>query len=116
PRWGEAVEFTVAELKDGKPVAYPNQDVNKAEGDPAEQLVSVQSVVVDDRDRLWILDTGSINMRPAKPGGQKLICVDPANDRIVKTFRFKSDVALPTTYLNDVRFDTERGVAFITDS
>src|SRR6266516_7018656 len=24
PRWGDPVEFTVAELKDGKPVAYPN--------------------------------------------------------------------------------------------
>ena len=55
PRWGDPVEFTVAELKDGQPAAFPDKQINKAEGDPARQLVSVQSVVVDDQDRLWIL-------------------------------------------------------------
>src|SRR5439155_11762073 len=116
PRWGDPVEFTVAELKDGQPVAFPDKQINKAEGDPARQLVSVQSVVVDDQDRLWILDTGSINMGPAKPGGQKLICVDLKTNRIEKTFRFKPDVALPSTYLNDLRFDTDKSLGFITDS
>src|SRR5436190_7061592 len=85
PRWGDPVEFTVAELKDGKPVPFPNKEINKAEGDPAAQLVSVQSVVVDDQDYLWILDTGSINMGPHKPNGPKLICVDLKNNQIVKT-------------------------------
>jgi sugar lactone lactonase YvrE len=116
PRWGDPVEFTVAELKDGKPLPFPNKQINKAEGDPAQQLVSVQSVVIDDQDRLWILDTGSINMGPHKPNGPKLLCVDLRNDQVIKTIRFKDDVALPTSYLNDVRFDTERGRGFISDS
>ncbi len=116
PRWGDPVEFTVAELQDGKPVAYPNKDINKAEGDPSQQFVSVQSVVVDDQDRLWILDTGSVNMGPHKPNAPKLVCVDLKTDVIEKTIPFKEDVALPTTYLNDIRFDTQRGLGFITDS
>src|SRR4051812_25284430 len=29
PRWGDSVEFTVAELKDGKLNAYPNLETNK---------------------------------------------------------------------------------------
>src|SRR5678816_3755495 len=59
PRWGDPVTFTVAELKDGKPVAYPDATFSVYDKErPKETLVSVQSVVVDPADRLWILDTG----------------------------------------------------------
>jgi len=120
PRWGDPVPFTVAEVKDGQPVAYPNEAVNQL--DPAraaETFVSVQSVVVDPRQRLWILDTGSVKFEPVVPGGPKLVGVDLATDRVVKTIHFPPEVVLPTTYLNDVRFDLRRGqdgVAYITDS
>jgi sugar lactone lactonase YvrE len=79
----------------------------------------VQSVVVDPIDRLWILDTGSPKFEPTKYGGPKLVCVDLASDKIVKKILFPQDVALPTTYLNDVRFDLRKGsegIAYITDS
>ena len=122
PRWGDEVEYTVAELRDGKTVAYPDAKINSyAEGDnAAEKLVSVQSVVVDPSgERLWILDTGSVQMGPTKPGGPKLIAVDLKSNQIVKKINFPANVALSTTYLNDVRFDLHRGsqgMAFITDS
>ena len=122
PRWGDAVEYTVAEVKNGKTWAYPDAETNRfAQTDnPEQKLVSVQSVVVDPSgDRLWILDTGSIQFGPVKPGGGKLIGVDLKTNRIVKKIVFPQDVALPTSYLNDVRFDLRRGVegmAFITDS
>lgn len=120
PRWGDPVEFTVAELKDGKPVAYPDAAVNRFDKNrPGECLVSVQSVVVDPAGRLWLLDTGSVEFGPTMPGGPKLVCVDLETDKIVKMIPFPQDVALKTTYLNDVRFDLQRnqeGVAFITDS
>jgi sugar lactone lactonase YvrE len=122
PRWGDRVDFTVAELKNGKPAAFPNVSMNRYTGseDPSLTLVSVQSVVVDPTgSTLWILDTGSIQFGPIKPGGAKLIGIDLKSDRIVKGIQFPSDVALPTTYLNDVRFDLHRGpqgMAFITDS
>src|SRR5271170_6486204 len=72
PRWGDDVEYTVAELRGGKTVAYPDAKINRfAEGDDlSEKLISVQSVVVDPSgERLWILDTGSIQFGPTKPGG-----------------------------------------------
>lgn len=109
PKWGDDVEFTVAELRDGKPVAYPDQATNRTDpDDPAAALVSVQSVVVDPADRLWILDTGSPMFRLTAYGGPKLLCVDLESDRVVKKILFLQDVALPTTYLNDVRFDLGR--------
>ena len=120
PKWGDEVTFTVAEIRDGQPVAYPDEETNRTDpDDPAAALVSVQSVVVDPADRLWILDTGSPLFQPTQYGGPKLVCVDLASNRVVKKILFPQDVALPTTYLNDVRFDLRRGaegMAFITDS
>ncbi len=120
PRWGDKVDFTVAEMKDGKPVAYPDAEFNHLDKDrPAECLVSVQSVVVDPDDRLWLLDTGSVEFGPTLPGGAKLVGVDLKTNKVFKTISFPEEVALKTTYLNDVRFDLGRGkggVAYITDS
>ena len=53
PRWGDEVPFTAAEIREGRPVAYPEGAINRADpGDPAAALISVQSVVVDPADRL----------------------------------------------------------------
>lgn len=120
PKWGDEVAFTVAEVREGKPVAYPDEATNRTDPDNlAAALVSVQSVVVDPADRLWILDTGSPMFQPTQYGGPKLVCVDLASNQVTKRILFPQDVALPTTYLNDVRFDLRRGtegMAFITDS
>jgi sugar lactone lactonase YvrE len=123
PRWGDEVSFTVAEVRDGKAIAYPDEAVNQTDPhDPAADagaLVSVQSVVVDPADRLWILDTGSPMFQPTKYGGPKLLCVDLKANQVIKKILFPQNVALPTTYLNDVRFDLQRGkegIAYITDS
>jgi len=29
PKWGDPVQFTVAELKDGKPVPFPSAEINR---------------------------------------------------------------------------------------
>ncbi len=119
PRWGDDVPFTVAELRNGKAIAFPDEAVNKPDGDPGRQFISVQSVVVDPKDRLWVLDTAAPEFKPVTPGGPKLVCIDLAQNKVVDTIHFPPEVALTTTYLNDVRFDLRRGpagMAFITDS
>ena len=125
PRWGDKVDYTVAELRGSQTVAYPpgirqNIEGIKQDGSGQEDaLISVQSVVIDSRDRLWILDTGSPLFAPTTPGGPKLIGVDLKTNKVFKKIVFPADVALPTTYLNDVRFDLRRGAegtAYITDS
>jgi sugar lactone lactonase YvrE len=120
PQWGDEVPATVTELRDGQPVPYPDEQWNSPAGDDdPHAFVSVQSVVVDPADRLWVLDTGSPMFRPTQYGGPKLVCVDLATDKVVQTIVFPPEVALPSSYLNDVRFDLRRGdagAAFITDS
>ena len=120
PKWGDDVQFTVAELRKGEAVAYPDVEINHTDpNNLAAAFVSVQSVVVDPVDRLWILDTGSPLFQPTKYGGPKLVCVNLNTGQVNKRILFPQEVALPTTYLNDVRFDLRRGsegMAFITDS
>lgn len=120
PRWGDPVPSTVAEVVDGQAVPYPNAEMTALKlENAAETFVSVQSVVVDPNDRLWVLDTGSINFAPVVGGGPKLVGIDLETNTVFQTIRFSDDVVLPTTYLNDVRFDLTRGeggVAYITDS
>jgi sugar lactone lactonase YvrE len=120
PLWGDEVPATVAELRDGIAVPYPDARWNRPSGDDDENaFVSVQSVVIDPLDRLWVVDTGSPEFRPTRPGGPKLVRVDLGSDSVAETITFPADVVLETSYLNDARFDLRRGqagMAFLTDS
>lgn len=120
PRWDDPVEFTVAEVRNAQTIPYPSTEINRPDPNNASgSLLSVQSVVVDPLNRLWLLDTGRIEFQDPPLDGPKLVGVDLQTNRIFKTIVFPPDVALPTTYLNDIRFDLRRGeagMAFITDS
>ncbi len=121
-RWGDDIPFTVAELVNGRAVPYPSLALNDWPGrtmpnpsafhdEAADQthLVSVQSVVVDPANRLWLLDTGAPLLKNTVPGGAKLVCVDLATNQVVKTILIPPTVAGTNTYLNDVRFDLTTG-------
>ncbi|EKT4454829.1 L-dopachrome tautomerase-related protein [Pseudomonas sp. yb_9] len=120
PRWGDDVPFTVAEIAHGQLVPYPDLKTNSAvPDDPEEGFISVQSVVADGQGRVWVLDTAAPKFSPPIPGGAKLVAIDLATNTIVKTLVFPRDVILPSTYVNDVRFDFrvgKQGVAYVTDS
>src|ERR1051325_3800050 len=89
PKWGDEVPFTVGEIRDGEVVPFPDLDWNSPRDDAdAEALVSVQSIVVDPADRLWILDTGSPMFQPTKYGGPKLVCVDLATNNDTRKILF----------------------------
>ncbi len=121
-RWGDDIPFTVAEIRNGKAVAYPNAEVNDWPGrklpnpnafmdEQANQtrLVSVQSVVVDPADRLWLLDTGAPLLKNTVPGGPKLVCIDLATNKVIKTILINPETCGTNCYLNDVRFDLTVG-------
>jgi sugar lactone lactonase YvrE len=118
PRWEDQVPATVAEIRDGREVPYPNADVNR--GDTPDRFLSVQSVVVDPRNRLWAVDSGSVDMGPIRgPEWPKLVCIDLASNQVVRTIRFPQGVISDKSFINDVRFDLRRGaegMAFVTDS
>jgi sugar lactone lactonase YvrE len=125
PRWGDAVEHTVVELRDERQVPFPDAATNAFRperpqlADVGRLLVNVQSVVVDDADSLWLLDSGSVELGPVIPGAPKLWQFDLATNQPRRRITFPNDVVLKRSYLNDVRIDYSRGTAgtaYITDS
>ncbi|GBF06036.1 yellow-like protein [Deinococcus aerius] len=121
PRWEDIVPFSVAEIKSGREVPYPNTDINTLKiPNNYDSFVGVQGLLVDGKDRLWVLDTGTINLGPiVDQRAPKLVGIDTRTNRVVKTIRFPANVVLKNTYLNDLRIDLrfgQDGVAYITDS
>ncbi|CAB3749197.1 L-dopachrome tautomerase-related protein [Paraburkholderia humisilvae] len=120
PRWGDDVPYSVGEIVDGHVVPYPNEQINRPDPThPATSLLSVQNIVADYRNRLWILDTGAPKFAPPVQGGAKLVAVDLTTNKVVKTIVFKPNVLLPMSYIDDARFDFrygKEGVAYLSDS
>jgi len=122
PRWTDKGNWTLAEIKDGKEVPYPSSGAFQMghKNDPKTNLVSLQGLITDAQDRLWILDTGTVEMKPVAPFSPKLVCIDTKTNTVTKTISFPEDVAPEGTYLNDLRIDGRRGegegIAYITDS
>lgn len=117
PRWSDNTPISVAEINaDGEAVAYPNEEMNNWQSyKPAEDyFVCVQSVFIDDQDFLWILDPG----QRAQTGrtGAKLLKVDLTSNSIVQKILFDETIAQSTSYLNDIRVDTQNEIAYLTDS
>lgn len=120
PRWKDPVSATLCEIKAGKEVPFPNLGMNKlVKRDPTNHLINIQSAVIDDQDRLWAVDTGSVNRGTTLTGGPKLVCFDLNTNKIARKIVFPENVVYKTSYLNDVRFDLQHGkagYAFLTDS
>ncbi len=120
PKWGDDVKFTVGEIVGDKLVPYPDLQTNKVDYDNLQNcFISVQSIVADGCGTLYVLDTASPNFSEPIEGGAKLVAIDLKTNKMKRVYTFSNDVVLPTTYLNDVRFDYrvgKEGYAYITDS
>ncbi|MCW6509099.1 L-dopachrome tautomerase-related protein [Lichenifustis flavocetrariae] len=120
PRWSEDAPISVAELKDGKLVPYPDTEWNRyrnaAPLSPNDHFVCVQAMTADGRGNLWVIDPAAPNTEFIVPGGPKLVKIDLASNKVVQTFAFDTDVAPQGSYLNDVRFSRDGKWAYMTDS
>ncbi|HVP57538.1 MAG TPA: L-dopachrome tautomerase-related protein [bacterium] len=119
PRWSADPTVSVGEIRAGGRVwPIPDQEWNTwgPAVDPARHFVCVQSVCVDRDDYLWALDAASPRMEGVIPDGAKLLKIDIRQDKVVQEIQFDATIAPPTSYLNDVRVDSRRNVAYITDS
>jgi sugar lactone lactonase YvrE len=122
PRWSEDAPVSVAELKDGKPVPFPNADWNgwrnaKSDTvDPKTHFVCVQSVVADQQDRLWVVDAAAPAMAHVIKDGPKLVGIDLKTNTVVKTIPFDTSTVLQASYINDVRIAPDGKTAYLTDS
>ena len=122
PRWTEDSPVSVAEVKAGRTVPYPDREWNawrnarKDELSAADHWVCVQSVVADGRGSVWVLDAAAPAMGAVVKGGPKLVQIDLRTNRPGQVVAFDAQVAPQGSYLNDVRFSPDGKHAYITDS
>lgn len=141
PRWDAAAgayAMAVGEIGPGNtikpypPAASEAESWNRFNADPrtppeGDCFVCVQSVHVDGRNRLWVLDPASplfagVIRTPGRGGGPKLVEIDLATNNIVRVIRFDAAIAPEKSYLNDVRIElrersgAKSDFAYITDS
>jgi|GEM_PF-274168 len=123
PWWSDRPNPSVAELMpDGTlqpyPSAYWNQWDGKSGPSALRGFVCAQAAYVDHNDFLWVLDAGNPrNQEGVVTAGPKLFKFNLADNTIEQVYYFdhKRDFTR-SSYLSDFRVDSDRSVAYITDS
>ena len=115
----DTVPYSVAYVSGEQATPFPNTDWNTWNPSlaPQDHFVCVQSVYIDDQNNLWVLDAASPQMRGVVKGGAKLLKFNPSTGQLLQRINFDDEmVVYPGSYLNDVRVDTQKNYAYITDS
>lgn len=118
PLWSTTYKYAVAEVApNGSVKPYPDAAWNswKEGQDPKNKWVCVQSVVVDDKDRLWVVDPASPMQNGVYKDSHKVVCINLTTNKPERTFSMAGVVG-SDSYLNDIRVDTKREVAYVTES
>jgi hypothetical protein len=80
PRWSEDAPISVAEVKNGVPVAFPNAEWNAWRNSKslsaADHWICVQSVLIGPHGNLWVVDPAAPAMGATIKGGPKLVEID----------------------------------------
>ncbi|SHG17074.1 Major royal jelly protein, partial [Chryseobacterium arachidis] len=118
PYWLDTHSYSVVEVKDGKPVPYPDAEWNsfKKGEDGQNKFVTVQSVVTDDKGFLWVVDAAGIGLGKVYQHSSKVVKINLANNKIEKIYRFPENVVSEDVYINDIRVDNENGFAYLSNS
>jgi sugar lactone lactonase YvrE len=118
PYWLDKHSYSVVEIKNGKPVPYPDNNWNsfKKGENGQNKFVCVQSVVTDDEGYLWVVDAAGIGLSSVYQQSNKVVKINLANNQIERIYRFPQNVAGADVYLNDIRIDNTNGYAYMTSS
>jgi len=104
----EPYVYGLTEIIKGERVAYPNAEWNLKDGREENSFINVQDIYVDAEDQLWVLDS-----KPSS-GQFKLVQIDLGSNQVNRVYRFE-DLAKERSALNDVRVDTEKQLAYLSD-
>ena len=118
PRWTGSNGPAVGRLDGkGQPQPYPDDAWNGwHEGmDASKAFVDVNALHRDAKGSLWVVDTGSPKFGgDPLSGGAKLVQIDLATGKIARFIPFGPTIALPGSYVDDVRFHGD--FAYLTDA
>jgi len=118
PYWLDKHNYSVIEVKNGKPVLYPNAQWNsfKKGDNGSDTFVCVQAVVADENGYLWVVDAAGIGLGPVYKNSNKIVKIKLADNTIERIYKFPENVAGKDSYINDIRIDNTNGFAYMTSS
>ena len=102
-------DINLVELVEGKPVAYPNLAFNSDHHPLSFQ--SVQSVRIDRRNWLWVLDHGNHGT-----GSPRLLAFNLATGDLVHHYDFTAEQAPLGSQLNDFQISPDGNWIYIADA
>lgn len=113
----------LSEIVNGERVAFPNAKWQDASRNSEDRFVNVQDIYVDTKDYLWVLDSkpASSSSIFANDGAKdeegrfRLYGFDLKTNKLNKRFEFPS-LDKKKSALNDVRVDTDKNLAYLSDS
>ena len=101
---------------------WPNVAIQNctANQDPSTCFINVQNIVLDDLNRLWVVDSGIPYGTPsgsnATYGGAKIMSFNATNGELIRTYVIPQDLLAHGMNMNDLRLNTTLGYAFMTDA
>lgn len=110
----------LAIIGNGPPQPYPDARWNRKPSDhpgadPQTLFLNVQSHTMDESGIIWVLDRGRPLGGVLVPGGAKIVGIDSATDQVTNVTPF-DDALARGNFLNDLRVDGERQIAYVTDT
>lgn len=118
PRWSSTYKYAVVEvMKDGTAKPYPDDATNQWQPgeDGMNKWVCVQTAFVDDDDYLYIVDPAAPMLEKVVDNCAKVVKFNLQTNQVEKTYRFPLTID-NHSYLNDMRVDTKKQVAYLTNS
>jgi len=122
PRWMPGVPSTLNKLvkKNGSVILTPFPNIESQIISNATGIKNTQSMEIDQQGRMWIIDTGMMNLLDPSIyiwNTPKLIVMDLKTNTVLKTYQFPESIAKPNmTFLNDIVVDTKHMFAYISNS
>lgn len=92
--------------------AFPDASWNGKPGSGPNVLNTPHGVLIDSKDRLWVVDHGNWMEQPQPP---KLVAFDINTRQLAYRFDFDAVVAPKGQILQDLAVDGERGFAYVAD-
>jgi sugar lactone lactonase YvrE len=118
PRWSNTFRYSVVQVTGlNTCVPYPSVAMNNwTPGISGKGVwVCVQALYFDDSGNLWVVDPAAPYMKNIQGDGAKLVEINTATGQEVKKYTFMK-LLTDTAYVNDVRVDTRRQYAYLTNS
>ena len=118
PLWSPIYKYAVVEvMPNGAVKPYPNLEMNSWTNgkNGKDKWVCVQAVYADEANMLWVVDPAAPKLGQVYQNDNKVVKIDLNTNKVVRTYFFTGTTD-NNSYINDIRVDDKRQVAYLTNS